>query len=145
MTFLWKKWGRAIRPSGIADMNKGQANDPSTVGIARVLGPTLVLVAATERANFEIWQSADPAIVYLNGLFLLVGGLFVVTNHNQWRPSRNLSITLAGWLLCFGGAFRMAFPQTRQLGEGTVGNVVIGTVFILGVAICMLGAGKYNK
>ena len=43
--------------------------------IAAVLGPTLIVATTSEVINLHIWAQVDPALVYLNGLFLLVAGL----------------------------------------------------------------------
>jgi len=103
--------------------------------IAAVLGPALVAVTTSEALNLGIWHDVHPTLVYLNGLLLLVGGLVVVTNHNQWRWGGEFLVTLSGWLLVAAGAFRMFFPSAPQLHAGPVTYAVIAVIGILGFAL----------
>lgn len=103
--------------------------------IAAVLGPTLIAVTISEIVNLKIWENVHPSVVYLNGLVLLIGGLLIVTSHNLWRFDVSLLVTVSGWLLVVAGAFRMFFPNAKQLASGLGTYVVIALLFALGVAL----------
>lgn len=106
-----------------------------TERIAAVLGPTLVAVTISEIINLKIWDNVPPAVVYLNGLVLLIGGLVIVTSHNLWQPDLTLLVTVSGWILVVAGGFRMFFPNAQQLAPGMGTYIVIALVFALGVAL----------
>lgn len=110
--------------------------------IAAVLGPTLVAVTTSETLNIEIWKEVDPTLVYLNGLLFLIGGLVVVTNHNVWRLSRSILITLAGWLLIIAGGYRMFLPTAAQLGPDPF---TYGLIALLGAYGLVLTVIAYVK
>lgn len=103
--------------------------------MAAVLGPTLIAVTVSEIINLKIWENVHPAVVYLNGLILLIGGLVIVTSHNLWRLDLTLLVTVSGWLLVIAGGFRMFFPNAQQLAPGLGTYIVIVLVFALGVAL----------
>jgi hypothetical protein len=103
--------------------------------IAAVLGPALMAVTASETVNLHIWRDVHPAVVYLNGLLLLVGGLVIVTAHHRWRPFFGLLVTLSGWLLVAAGAVRMFFPAAQQLGPGPATWLLIASLFALGATL----------
>ena len=106
-----------------------------TARIAAVLGPTLIAVTVSEIINLKIWEDVHPAVVYLNGLVLLIGGLLIVTSHNVWRLELSLLVTVSGWILVVAGGFRMFFPNAQQLASGLGTYVVIALLFALGVAL----------
>ncbi len=103
--------------------------------IAAVLGPALIAVTVSEIINLKIWDDVHPAVVYLNGLVLLIGGLVIVTSHNVWRFDLSLLVTVSGWLLVVAGGFRMIFPNAQQLSAGLGTYIVIALLFVLGVAM----------
>jgi hypothetical protein len=113
-----------------------------TRSIAAVLGPALIAVTVSETINLRIWDSVDPTLVYLNGLFFLVGGLVVVTNHTRWHPLKAVPVTLAGWLLVFAGLWRMFFPAAPQATPGVATYVGIGVLCVLGLVISATALGR---
>lgn len=115
---------------------------PLTQRIAAVLGPTLILATTSETINLHIWADNDPTLVYLNGLFLLVGGLVVVTTHFDWRSVASGLVTLAGCLICLAGTVRMFFPEARQLDPGPVTYTIIATLCLYGIALCGIAISR---
>lgn len=109
-----------------------------TQRIAAVLGPTLVAVTASEAINLRIWSEAPPTLVYLNGLLLFAGGMFVVTSHSRWRLGRELLVTVSGWLLVLAGAYRMFFPAAPQLAPSPATYTVIALLGVLGLALSFI-------
>jgi uncharacterized membrane protein HdeD (DUF308 family) len=109
-----------------------------TQRIAAVLGPTLVAVTVSEAINLNIWSNAHPTLVYLNGLILFVGGIFIVTSHNRWRLRREFLVTLSGWLLVLAGAYRMFFPSAPQLAPSSLTYTFIALLGALGLALSII-------
>jgi len=109
-----------------------------TERIAAILGPALVIVTVSEVINLKIWDNVHPAVVYLNGLVLLIGGLVIVTTHNDWSLDFSVLVTVTGWLLVLAGAFRMFFPIAQQPAAGLGTYIVISLLFSLGVALTAL-------
>lgn len=107
--------------------------------IAAVLGPTLVVVTISELANYQIWASVSPTVVYLNGMLLFVAGMVVVRNHNVWRLGWPLLVTLSGWALLAGGLFRLFLPQAPQAPPGLATEVWVLTLTLLGVVLTGFG------
>ncbi len=82
--------------------------------IARILGPTLVALSASEAANPRIWTGVAATQVYLAGALWLVAGLSIVCTHNRWSGGWPVLVTLMGWFAVVGGLFRMFAPEAAQ-------------------------------
>jgi cytochrome bd-type quinol oxidase subunit 2 len=113
-------------------------------GIAGLIGPTLVAMAASMLLNLGSFPalaeqiSRDPALILVSGILLLVAGLAIVREHNRWAGRWPLLVTVLGWLAIFGGLARMLFPfQLAQIaggfGQGT------GLVIAIAVGLLVLG------
>jgi hypothetical protein len=79
--------------------------------IAGLVGPTLVVLAASEALNANIWTGVSAAQTYLAGALWFVAGLAVVRAHNRWTGSWPVIVTLVGWFAIVGGLFRMFAPE----------------------------------
>ena len=110
--------------------------------IARILGPALMALGVTEACNMDIYAAQTAPVVYLNGTALLVAGISIVQAHNVWVRGWPVLITLAGWLLLAGGAYRMIAPKAHQLGEGPATYGVLGLLFLVGAVMAFKGYGK---
>ncbi len=119
--------------------------------LARLLGPMLVVLAIGLVAYQESWRTmakefiASRPLVFLTGLLTLLAGLAIVNTHNVWQGTWPVVITLFGWLAIIGGAARMLFPQTvmglgnRMLDNKTyltVGGIAEG---LIGLWLCYVG------
>ena len=107
--------------------------------IAKLLGPALIGITATEWANLDVLRSAiGPGLaphVYLNGTLLFVAGLAIIRAHNVWTLRWPVLITIVGWLGVVAGLGRMAAPLAAQEAERR-GPIVYGslvTLFFIGV------------
>jgi hypothetical protein len=87
--------------------------------IAGFLGPVVIVLAASEAKNLEIWETGDPRLTYLAGLVWFLGGIVIVRLHNRWSIGWPLAITLVGWFFLIGGLFPMFFPGVQQGNENT--------------------------
>jgi len=116
--------------------------DPArSISLARLLGPTAILLATTEFKNTEIFPSQDPVVIYLNGSILFVSGLSIILHHNKWQPRWPVLITSLGWCALGLGFSRMMWPTT-WLGLDTGGSSVYATeglLFTAGVLLCWKG------
>ena len=88
-------------------------NEKKSKLFASIIGPTMIVLSISEYLNLDIWATNQPAITYLNGLFFLVAGLFIINVHNIWRSWPSI-ITILGWIILLLGLFRMIFPKTNQ-------------------------------
>ncbi|KAM7206102.1 hypothetical protein V8F20_002884 [Naviculisporaceae sp. PSN 640] len=112
--------------------------------LARLLGPTAILLAATEFKNTEIFPSRDPVAIYLNGCMLFVSGLSIVLRHNRWNWSWPVLITLLGWCALGLGFSRMMWPMT-WLNLNAAGRSIYiteGSLFAAGLVLCWKGYGS---
>jgi hypothetical protein len=100
--------------------------------IARVLGPTLIAVGATEGLDLHIWDSVSPSQVYLSGLLLFVAGLSIVHRHNRWQRGWPVLVTLVGWVSLLGGLSRMIAPGSARSQNPAV---------VLPFLACLVGVG----
>ncbi|MBT1705125.1 hypothetical protein [Chryseosolibacter indicus] len=111
--------------------------------LAKVIGPTLSVMAATEWINLHIWSDPVPQLTYLNGVILFAAGIYIVRIHNQWAFNWTILITLTGWIGMAVGLFRMVLPEAKQAEGG------ITTLFMLSVlalaGIIMAYKGYYNR
>ena len=101
--------------------------------IARLVGPTLIVLTVSETINLDIWKKKNATVTYLNGLLLFVAGLAIVQAHNRWIRSWPVVITLVGWLAMALGLFRMFVPKAQQGGENVPTYVVIATIHAIGI------------
>jgi hypothetical protein len=101
--------------------------------IARLVGPTLIVLTVSETINLDIWKTNNPAVTYLNGTVFFVAGLAIVRAHNRWLRSWPVVITLVGWLAIALGLFRMFAPRAQQGGENVPTYLVIATILAIGI------------
>lgn len=113
-------------------MSAGRSPMDLSRRLARIIGPTLVVLAITEWANLEFLVGNAPGVVYLNGTLLFAAGIGVVQAHNRWSLRWPLTVTMSGWAMLAGGLYRMTFPGGLQASRG------LGT-FILLVVILLFG------
>lgn len=85
---------------------------------ARVLGPYLVVVAATAVVRWTDLQtvvsefSADSVWPWVTGAFVLLTGLTIVALHQYWRGAAAIIVSVLGWLTALKGLALMVFPDT---------------------------------
>ena len=123
----------------------------TSVLIARLIGPILVVVGLTvlinPKALQEIGQEflASRAMIFIAGFLALLGGLAILTTHNLWTTGWPLIITIFGWLAFIGGILRIAFPAlTKSIGEvmlakGALLRVAAGIQLVLGAYLMIMG------
>ena len=103
--------------------------------VAGSIGPTLIVLSASEAMNLSIWTDAVPAMIYLNGAILFVAGLAIVRVHDRWTAHWPVMVTITGWSAMLGGLYRMFAPRASQTGESIATYAVLAILFTVGSII----------
>jgi len=111
----------------------------TSLHIAAILGPVLVILSISEYLNYPIWKDVSPSVVYLNGLILLGSGLTVLHFQHTWRLDWTLVINLLGCLLILMGVLRMFFPTMPQPRQSTGTNLLILMLLAAGLFLTYQG------
>ncbi|MGD1839371.1 MAG: hypothetical protein ACFB0B_00510 [Thermonemataceae bacterium] len=106
-----------------------------SIQLAGLIGPVLIALSVSETIHLRIWEKVSPAIVYLNGLLLFIGGLATVRVHNQWVLNWTVLITLIGWVAMAAGLYRMFAPEAPQANLNTTAYVFTATLFTIGIVL----------
>jgi len=91
--------------------------DVRTRMFARVLGPFLVIFAATTVARASDMRKllsdfeANSALPWVTAGFLLLAALVIVGLHQSWRGAAAVTVSVVGWVLALRAFFLMAFPH----------------------------------
>jgi len=114
--------------------------------IARILGPTLVALSASEAANPHIWTGVPATQVYLAGSLWFVAGLAIVCTHNRWSGGWPALVTFTGWFAVTGGLFRMFVPEVaqRSVPSPSVLLTLQAILLVVGVFITYKGFTREN-
>jgi hypothetical protein len=89
---------------------------------ARVIGPFLSIIAAIVAVRMPsigplVASFFDsPMLVWMTGAMLLLGGVFIIANHQYWSGLSAIVISLFGWFLALRGVVLLAAPQLIQRG-----------------------------
>jgi hypothetical protein len=67
--------------------------------LAGLIGPTLIVLAASEAQNLHIWAADIAPLTYLNGTLLFIAGLAIVRTHNLGTCAWPVLIVLVAGLL----------------------------------------------
>ena len=116
--------------------------------LARLIGPTMIAVSATEALNLDMFAQQIAPVVYLDGTILFVVGLAPVGAHNRWIWSWPILVTLTGWVLLLGGLYRMVAPEARQVPQGVTSYVMFAVLVAIGVLLSYQGyrpAGRQTQ
>jgi len=93
-----------------------------TRAFARVIGPflsILAIIVAVRMRNIGPLVASffdSPMLVWMTGAMLLLGGLFIIANHQYWSGLSAILISLFGWFLALRGVVLLAAPQLIQRG-----------------------------
>ena len=119
--------------------------------LARMIGPVLLAIGIALLINqASVREMAgeflgSKALIFMSGVLSLLGGLAIVLTHNVWEASWPVAITLFGWVLAIGGAFRIIFPDSvKSMGSAMLDSPALlnvsGVAYgLLGAALCYLG------
>jgi hypothetical protein len=130
---------------------KGQDIMPTSIFLAKLIGPILLVVAVGVLMNRKLMGAlaqevlGNHALLFLLGFLDLASGLAIVLVHNLWVADWRIIITLLGWLLLVRGAVRILIPdQVKPFGMKMLRdpNVVTGSVavmLVLGLVLSYFG------
>lgn len=107
--------------------------------LAQIIGPTLSMITTSEMMNLSIWEAITPAVTFLNGVLLFIGGISIIRVHNFWVRSWTVLITLIGWLTIILGVLRVFFPTVKQVGEHFSTYLLLTVLFVIGVFLTLKG------
>jgi hypothetical protein len=119
--------------------------------LARMIGPVLLAIGIALLINQASVRDmaaeflASKALIFMSGVLSLLAGLAIVLTHNVWESSWPVVVTLLGWVLAIGGAFRIIFPDSvKSMGSGLLASPALLNVSgiaygLLGAALCFLG------
>lgn len=89
--------------------------------LAKLLGLWAVVAVGAMVANRDTTIAvidalfADPALMWITGIFMLLIGLAIVLIHNRWSGSAMVVIvTLLGWLVLLKGLLFVCLPPLLQ-------------------------------
>jgi hypothetical protein len=63
---------------------------------------------------------------------LFVAGLAMVQAHNRWSRDWRILVTLSGWILLFGGFYRMIAPEAPQVSKGFAADAIFAVLIAVG-------------
>lgn len=95
------------------------ADRARTRGFARVIGPSMVIVAVTVAVRApgqgmaDILESFfdDPALVWITGALLVVAGVALIALHQDWSSVAAALISALGWLMTIRGVLLLVAPR----------------------------------
>jgi uncharacterized membrane protein len=123
-------------------IQQDRQTDEESRRLAGVLGPTIMVLTASEAMNYRIFDAQLPTVVYLDGLFLFVAGLVIVRRHNRWTWSWPVLNTILGWAIMLGGLSRMFAPEAQQPQENMAMEAFLVAGFVVG---CCLTYEAYRR
>jgi hypothetical protein len=117
----------------------------TSIWIAKLLGPVVLAVAIPMLVSAEDMLEVarqflkDRALIFASGVSVMVVGLAIVNSHNVWIADWPVIVTLFGWAMIIGGAFRVVLPNVViAMGDRMAENP--GLMRVAGVVLALLGA-----
>ena len=113
--------------------------------LARLMGPTFVVIALGMLINLGTYESMiaealhTGILFYLSGLLSLLAGLAIVNLHNMWCADWRIIVTILGWLMTIGGIIRIVVPQVAI----AIGSTIYGgraATIVVALIVGTLGA-----
>jgi hypothetical protein len=103
--------------------------------LAKMIGPSLVVMPTSEMINLHIWTIPVPSVTYLNGIILFVTGLYVIRIHNSWNRDWTILITISAWLTLALGLYRVFLPEAPQAGNGASTYILLTVLLSIGIIL----------
>lgn len=110
--------------------------------LAKLIGPTSIVLTTSEIINLHIWAKNIPPVTYLNGTLLFVAGLSILLAHHRWTAGWPVLVTISGWFAIIGGLYRMFFPEAPQLPQNIFSYVTIAVLLVIGTFLTIKGYGR---
>jgi len=115
--------------------NNKEVSKMNSKELAKLVGPAVTVMTASELLNFHIWATNIPPVTYLNGMLLFISGISILRIHNRWVIGWPVLVTLVGWFSILGGLFRVFFPEAKQATDNTASYVVISFLLAMGLLL----------
>lgn len=129
------------------------ADRERTRTLARVIGPSMVIVAITVAVRApgqgmaDILASffADPGLVWVTGSLLVVSGVALIALHQDWSSAEAALISALGWLVTLRGTVLLVAPQwlarvaDAAMGARPVVQIGFGVVALAGLWLSYVG------
>ena len=144
--------GQGRFPSnGMAFFALAEARMQTSIFLARLLGPALLVVGIGILLNRNYYRGmtkefvASRPLFYLAAVIGVLAGLTIVLVHNVWVLNWRVLITLFGWINLLRGAFSILLPeQSFAFGGRMMANknmpMIPGVVALLiGLTLCYFG------
>jgi hypothetical protein len=126
----------------------------TSIFLAKLLGPILVLAAVAVYVNRKSLDAVAQEFLRSNALLLLLGfldfaaGLAIVLTHNVWVADWRVIITLLGWFLLIRGVVRSLIADQvkpyalKLLKNPDAVNGVLAVIFVLGLVLSYFGYAR---
>lgn len=118
----------------------------TSIYLAKLMGPVIAVAGLGFLVNRPavIAMAEDfvnsRSMIFMSGIFALIGGLAIVNAHNVWVADWPVIITIFGWLAIVGGIVRMTMPElTRSIASKMMGY----TQFLTVKAILLIALGAW--
>lgn len=118
----------------------------TSIYLAKLMGPVIAVAGLGFLVNRPavIAMAEDfvnsRSMIFMSGIFALIGGLAIVNAHNVWVADWPVIITIFGWLAIVGGIVRMTMPElTRSIASKMMGY----TQFLTVEAILLIALGAW--
>ena len=115
------------------------------IWIAQFLGPVMLAVSIPMMLTPASLQEttrrflANRPLLLVSGILAMTAGLAIVNTHNLWVRDWTVIVTLFGWAMVLGGAFRIIAPDiAERAGTAMLGPPIVMRMF--GVGWAALGA-----
>ncbi len=96
------------------------ASIPTSSFLAQLIGPVFIAVGLAALLNATVFRQvaeqflASHALMFFAGMLTMIAGVAIVLLHNVWVAGWPAVITVLGWLMAVGGAWRLIFPQFSE-------------------------------
>ncbi len=94
------------------------------IWISKLLGPIIFVLAIpmiiSPKSLNKITKGflEDKLLILISGVLAMTAGLSIINTHNIWALDWPVIITLLGWALVVGGAFRIIAPRVvHRVGD----------------------------
>ncbi len=111
------------------------------IWIAKFLGPVMLAVSIPMMLTPASLQEttrrflANRPLLLVAGILAMTAGLAILNTHNVWAGDWTVIVTLLGWAMVLGGAFRIIAPGVAErVGTAMLGPPILMRLFGLGWA-----------
>ena len=92
--------------------------------------------AGTEYGNGIVAFFENPALVWVTGSMMLLGGLLIIAHHQYWSSLAAILISLFGWFVALRGLALLVAPQLYARGGTAALNIM--PIVQIGFAVLVL-------